>query len=142
MITTINEFKKFLNENNSNDEARNIFMGVLSESLIQQIESTFKVSYGIVEDNYYIQLSTKQGYDIDRITYHPTGEIQSNVNEWWTAKSSLLNPALSFETYNKLAEWFNKRTVNYGTHNIDVTLSLPLINDTRSVDQGTSEPIN
>lgn len=108
--TTINEFKKFLNENNSQAEARNIFMGVLTESIIQQIESAFKVVYGIVEENYYIQLGDKQGLIIDRIVYHPTAEIQSNMKEWWTANSTAQEESLSFETYNQLVEWFNTKS--------------------------------
>lgn len=107
-INTINEFKKFLNENNNNEEARNIFMGVLGESLIQQIETTFQVSYGVVEENYYIQLNNEQGVNIDRIVYHPTGEMNSGTNEWWTANSTAQENSLNFQTYNQLATWFNE----------------------------------
>lgn len=110
-INSINEFKKYLAETYSAQDARDTFEGILTSNVLQQIESTFKTEYGVVTENdsymYYVQLMDHTGLIVDRIVYRPTGE--SNKFEWWTANSTATENDQSFETYNQLAEWFNTK---------------------------------
>lgn len=77
-INSINEFKKYLAETYSAQDARDTFEGVLSPITIQEIENSFKTQYGVVTENdsfmYYMQLMDQKGLIIDRIVYCPTGE--------------------------------------------------------------------
>lgn len=109
-INSINEFKKYLAETYSAQDARDTFEGVLSPITIQEIENSFKTQYGVVTENdsfmYYMQLMDQKGLIIDRIVYCPTGEYDKY--EWWTANSTI-NENMHFPTWNAVAEWFNTK---------------------------------
>jgi len=108
-FTSITQFKQFLAEAYSAQDARDTFEGVLSPAIITDIESKFKIEYGTKTANdsimYYIVLKDQSGRLIDRIVYQPSSNI--DAPEWWTAASTATEKPLNFLNWNQLVEWFN-----------------------------------
>lgn len=105
-ITNIKNFKKILESIEQNTEARDTFIGVLSPVVVDQIETTFNVFYGITNNVYTMELRDQKGLIIDRIAYNASGDMDDD-REWWTSKSTTQENDLAFANYNQLAEWFN-----------------------------------
>lgn len=110
-ILTITEYKKYLAESKySADDARHVFAGVLGMSIIEQIESLYKLTFNAVEEKdlvlYSMEVKQPNGLIIDRIVYCPTGEYDKY--EWWTAASTI-EEHMHFPTWNAVVEWFNTK---------------------------------